>query len=135
MTKADQLVAQFREEMSKLNSRCLIVFSDRDSITNEAVVKVTSNSTRRGVQMILASLLQPTKRAIEVLARELGLSAAAGAGMSKEDATQLALLPEFVRGAHALFEELRPHYTITGWDDEDLAPAPAADASKTDSNV
>lgn len=118
MTKIDEIVARFRNELDAAGSKFFMAYTVPSLHQDEVSVKLTSNSSREGIQAILAAFLRPTKAAVDLLAKELAGSARAGMDLKEDEIVGLVASGKFTDGAKLLFEQLRMLYTIAGWESE-----------------
>jgi hypothetical protein len=116
MNKLDQIVAEYRQKLADAGAAFLLVYSTKNVITDTYDTRITSNSSQIGIRAILASIMRPTPRAIELLARELEAGARASLGMESAVIDKAVSEGAFSNAAKVLFEQLRPHFTIAGWE-------------------
>jgi NAD/NADP transhydrogenase alpha subunit len=120
MTKLDETIAEFRQKLTDQGVTFFIVYSVKNFLTDNIDTRISSNSTQFGIRAILGAILRPTEQAIELVAHELEAGArAAAAGKATTDAIDKAKDDgAFLAAAKILFEQLRPFYTIMGWETE-----------------
>lgn len=123
MSDIDNTVRELRTKLAQQGVTFLLVYAAPNPLTNTVDTKITSNSSRQGVQAILTYILRPTKDALARLATELEAGARAGAGMTPEALDKVRDDGAFLAAAKLLFEGLRPLLTIVGWEAEQPQPS------------
>ena len=118
MTKLDEAIAKFRDELTAEGATFLLVYTVKNVLTDSLDTRITSNSSQFGIRAILAAIMRPTEKAVALVTKALAESALA-ATEATTDAIEAALAEgAFEAGAKILFEQLRPFYTIAGWETE-----------------
>jgi len=123
MSQLDETVHKLRAELAKNGATFLLIYAVPNILTNNIDAKITSNSSRQGMQAILTYILRPTSAALTHVATELEASARASVGMTPELLDKIRDDGAFLAAAKVLFEELRPLLTIVGWDVEQPQPS------------
>jgi hypothetical protein len=122
MTKEiEAIVEEFRAKLAAQGATFLLVYSAGVSNGAEATeyeTKITSNSSQAGVRAILAAIWRPTNRAVALAAKALEDTARASVGVTLGALACAARDGAFTSAATQLFEQLRPFYTIHGWEDK-----------------
>jgi len=120
MTKLEETVAEFRQKLADQGATFFIVYSVKNLLTDNIDTRISSNSTQFGIRAILGAILRPTEQAIKLVAHALEAGARAVAmGRAATDAIdQVRDSGAFITAAKILFEQLRPFYTIMGWETE-----------------
>jgi hypothetical protein len=125
MTKLEETIAEFRQKLADQGVTFFIVYSVKNLLTENIDTRISSNSTQFGIRAILGAILRPTERAIELVARELEAGARAVLSFDGEtEAVKVSTIDKardsgaFLAAAKILFEQLRPFYTIMGWETE-----------------
>lgn len=123
MSAIDTTIRELRAKLAREGATFLIIYAEPNPLTNTVDTKITSNSSRSGVQAILTYILRPTSAALARLAAELEAGARAGAGMTPEALDKVRDDGAFLAAAKLLFEGLRPLLTIVGWEAEQQPPS------------
>jgi hypothetical protein len=119
MNRIEQIVAEARDKLTAAGSRFFMAYTIPHPMNlGETAVKLTSNSTREGISAILSAFLRLTPAGVQVMASELFSGARAAVGMAENEIVELATGGSFLGAARMLFEILRPHFTILGWETE-----------------
>jgi len=118
MNQVEQIVAEFRAKLANAGSHFFMAYTIVEPVSGEQVVMLTSNSNREGIQAILSAILRPTERALELIEAETcACTRAAVVGNMTEDGINNMLTEgTFKRAAVLFFEQLRPFFTIAGWE-------------------
>jgi hypothetical protein len=116
MTKLQEIVARFRDELAAHRSRFLLVYTEENVIGGTVDCRATSNSDRTGVRAIMSFLMRSTPEAIALLARALEEAALSGADVSPAAIRLAAAEGAFSEAAITLFDKLRGLLTIAGWE-------------------
>ena len=123
MTKLEQAVAEAREKLTDAGATFLLVYSVENKLTETYDTRITSNSSQTGIRAILAAILRPCTKAVEIVAEGLEGAAFASHAVSLAALEQAKKAGDFVAGAKLLLDTLRPWYTIAGWADDSEKPS------------
>jgi hypothetical protein len=123
MTKLEQTIAEVREKLSNVDTTFLLIYSVENKLTESYDTRITSNSSQTGIRAILAAILQPCEKAIEIVAEGLEGAAFASQDVSLATLEQAKKDGEFIAAAKLLLDVLRPWYTIAGWTDDPKKPS------------
>lgn len=118
MINLEEVINQFRAGLAKQDVTFLLVYSYKNLIADTYDTKIASNSSQQGVRAILSAILRPTAKATAMIAQALEDCARASVGILPEAIDRAQSAGTFVGAATALFEQLRPYFTIAGWERE-----------------
>lgn len=116
----EQLVVEYKDKLDKAGATFLLVYAYKNPISDQNVCQIVSNSGKEGIRAILHAILQPTKTGLELIAQALTSSAMAAVGVLPAALIEAQAAGAFATAARNLFEALRPHWTIKGWEKETL---------------
>ena len=123
MTQLEKTVAEVRAKLARTGAKFLLIYTDTNHLTQRVDTRMTSNSSPEGVRAILSYIIRPTQGATALLAQALVDTAKASAGSTLEVIDKAAAELAFSEAAKVVFEKLRPHLTIVGWEEEKPQPS------------
>lgn len=125
MTKLQNIVADFRDQLAAHGSKFLLVYTEENSITDTLDCRVTSNSDRAGICAIMRFLMRPTPEALALIAQALKDTALASTDILPDAIEIAAKEGLFTESADVLFTRLRGLLTIAGWENATPNEQPA----------
>jgi len=123
MNQLDETVKELREKLAKAGATFLLVYAAPNVLTDTVDTRITSNSSQQGVRAILNYILRPTGEALKLLAHGFEQSARAAVGIGNAALDQARDEQAFATAAKSMFEAIRPHMTVVGWDTEQTKPS------------
>jgi hypothetical protein len=116
MTPLQEIIAIFRDQLAARGSKFLLIYTEENPIAETLDCRVTSNSNREGVRAIMSFLMRPTPEALDLIAQALQDTALSGVDVLPMAIETAAAEGAFAEAAKVLFDELRGHLTIAGWE-------------------
>ena len=114
----EDLVDEYKSKLSAAGAKMLLVYAYKSVITDENICKISSNADKQGIRAILHAILMPTKEAIDLIAKAMYETATSAAGVLQVAIDKTRDSGAFSEVAKNLFEMLRPHWTIKGWEND-----------------
>ncbi len=118
----EALIAKYRRELHAAGCSFFTVYAYKDEIEDKNECKITSNASQQGVRAILHAILQPTEEAVAMITKTLYEISASSCGQTRDFVDAEARSGTFHTVAVKLFEALRPHWTIKGWEKDKKPP-------------
>lgn len=114
-----KLINEFKAKLQEANIAMLLVYAWKDPITNQDRCQIASDAGQQGIRAILHAILRLTDEGTLVLARAFEDVARAASGVHTAALDKAAKAGAFLQSAKGVFQSLRPHWTIDGWEDDE----------------
>jgi hypothetical protein len=123
----EALIAEYREKLDKAGATFLLVYAykrtsgilvtpNKETVAEQDVCQISSNSSKEGIRAILHAILTPTKETVELMARAFHTTAVAAIDVTKGALDAAHRAGVFREAALGLLNHMRPHWTIKGWE-------------------
>jgi hypothetical protein len=116
--KIEDLIAEYKEKLDEAGATFLLVYAYKTLVAQQDVCQISSNSSKEGIRAILHAILMPTREGLALLERALYSSASAATNTLQMAIDAAQRTGAFADAAKNLFEQLRPYWTIRGWEND-----------------
>lgn len=114
-----KLINEFKAKLQEANIAMLLVYAWKDPLTNQDRCQIASDAGQQGIRAILHAILRLTAEGERVLAKAFEEVARAASGVHVGALDKAAKAGAFLQSARGVFQALRQHWTIDGWEDDE----------------
>jgi hypothetical protein len=123
--ETEQLVIEYKDKLDKAGATFLLVYAYKNPISDQNVCQISSNSSKEGIRAILHAILMPTKETVDLMTKAFFDLAVSTIGITETAIAGAHCAGVFHEAARSLLAQMRPHWTIKGWENGKPAIPPS----------